>query len=555
MGDLSVLLKVRALEVRNQFLHGAGRKRALVLGGAGLLFAGGLFLLACRVLLFFRSQELVGDLLPRHLLSMFSLIFFSLLAFSHVVASLSTLFFSRDLAFCHAAPVLPEELFLSRAVRAFGSSSWMLIVFVLPILLAYAYVFDPGPAYYLHLVHLNLALAIIAAGLATLVTLVLMYVFPAHGTRDLIVLLAMLTLIALYLTFRFLRPERLVNPEAFLSVVQYLDHLKAPRSPLLPSQWVSESLWHSLTGSRAPGQGFRVLLLWSSAGTVVVANVWAAHFLYLEGFSKAQEAAGRRRRAGKVLDLGVGLLVRLLPRDLAAVLGKDVRSFFRDRSQWSQLLLLGALVVVYVYNFSVLPIEKSPLPAGLLRNHLAFLNMGLAGLVLSAVAARFALTAVSLEGEAYWVLQSAPLGLGRYLWGKYAFYGFPLLLLAEALVVVTNHYLEVSGPLMWLSAATMVLMAAGITGLAVGCGAWYPDFRHQNIAQVATGFAGLMFMLVSAFFIALLVVLEAAGMYFLRYRSAGWLLPAACLAAVLALTGASILIPMKQGLRALEGRE
>jgi len=121
---------------------------------------------------------------------------------------------------------------------------------------------------------------------------------------------------------------------------------------------------------------------------------------------------------------------------------KDVRAFFRDNTQWSQLLLLAALVVVYLYNFSVLPLEKSPIRLEYLRNELAFLNMGLAGFVLSAVSVRFIFPAVSSEGGAFWVIRSSPLSLGRFLWGKFLLYILPMVLLAEALVILSNYFLE-----------------------------------------------------------------------------------------------------------------
>ena len=90
------------------------------------------------------------------------------------------------------------------------------------------------------------------------------------------------------------------------------------------------------------------------------------------------------------------------------MLEKDIRVFFRDNTQWSQLLLLAALVVVYLYNFSVLPLEKSPIRLEYIRNQLAFLNMGLAGFVLSAISVRFIFPAVSGEGGAFWIIRDIP---------------------------------------------------------------------------------------------------------------------------------------------------
>ena len=36
---------------------------------------------------------------------------------------------------------------------------------------------------------------------------------------------------------------------------------------------------------------------------------------------------------------------------------KEVRLFFRDTTQWSQLILLAVLVLVYVFNIKFLPLR------------------------------------------------------------------------------------------------------------------------------------------------------------------------------------------------------
>ena len=98
------------------------------------------------------------------------------------------------------------------------------------------------------------------------------------------------------------------------------------------------------------------MLTWTTAAAIVVVNIWVAHFVYFEGFSKSQEAKRRRVGGKKALDVLVSCFTRPFGEELAAIMAKDIRTFFRDNTQWSQLLLLGALVVVYVYNFSVLPL-------------------------------------------------------------------------------------------------------------------------------------------------------------------------------------------------------
>jgi len=290
--------------------------------------------------------------------------------------------------------------------------------------------------------------------------------------------------------------------------------------------------------------------------------VWVAEAIYFSGFSKSQEA--KTRRAGKrVLDFFVALIKRPFKPQLGAIIDKDLRAFFRDNTQWSQLLLLGALVVVYVYNFSVLPLDKSPIRIEFLQNEIAFLNVGLAGFVLSAVSVRFIFPAVSSEGAAFWIVQSSPVPLKRFLWTKFAFYLPPMLILGEVLILLTNHLLEVTPFMMVLSSLTMFLAVFGIVALGVGMGAVYPNFNHQNIAQVATGFGGLMFMILSAAFVALIVILEAGPVYVLVMADLRglpvamwqWFLIVLSFAAVLFIMAAAVYKPMKMGLKALSQYE
>ncbi len=561
MGQLALLLKPGLQGFKNRLsrTHGAGVKKPLFMGGLGIFFGLVLFVLSSRVLVYFQSVEMIGDLLAKELLSMVFLTFFSLLIFSNIITALSTMYLSRDLEFCHSAPVPVETLFTARAFSTFLNSSWMAVIFAIPILGAYGYVYTPGFGFYGSLFHLIIAMGLIASALGIFVTMVLVHIFPAQRTRDVILLLSILMVVGLYLLFRFLRPEKLVDPDTALSLMHYMSALKTPDSPYLPSHWITEVLWGRLTGGAKAGEGFYLAVTWSTALALVVINIWTAGFIYADGFSKAQEAKKRLMGGKRILDFLIRVVTKPFKPDLAVVMAKDIRVFFRDNTQWSQLLLLFALVVVYVYNFKVLPLEKSPLPLDFLQNGLAFLNMGLAGFVLAAVGVRFVFTAVSAEGAAFWILRSSPMKLKRYLWGKYVFFLVPMLFLGMVLIVVTNDFLQVTRFMMLLSSGTMFLMVFGIVSLGIGFGAMYPRFDHENIGQVATGFGGLLYMMVSALFIGAVVVLEAGPVYLLfmsqiRGRpisTVEHIYMVVSFAGVLVLTGAAIKKPMQLGLRAL----
>ena len=561
MRNLYLLLSPRILGFRNSLSGSASRvrKRAFIMGIVGLLFWAGMFVISSRVLIYFQSVEVIGDLLAHHLLSMVLLTFFSLLIFSNIITALSNLYLSNDLELCHSTPAHLEELFLSRSVYTLVDSSWMVIVFGLPVIMAYAFVYRPGPGYYFALLHMGLATAIIAAGIGIVFTMILVHIFPAQRTKDIIMLLLIFLIAGLYLMFRFLRPERLVDPDAFFSVMQYLGALKVPDSPYLPTYWVTETLWGYLSGSTGKGHSFGIVFVWSSAAALGVINVWVAQAIYFNGFSKSREAKKRRRGGKTILNLLMKLFTRPMGDDLASVMNKDIRTFFRDNTQWSQLLLLGALVIVYLYNFSVLPLDRSPIRIEFLQNQIAFLNMGLAGFVLAAVSVRFIFPAISAEGGAFWIIRSSPLPIKRFLWGKYAFYLLPMLIFGEILILFTNYLLHVTPFMMVLSSVTMFLAIFGIVALGIGFGALYPNFRYENIAQVSTGFGGVMYMIVSAIFMASIIVLEAGPVYVIfmanvreeTIRGLQWLFIIPSFVAVLGINVLAVYKPMKMGLEAL----
>jgi len=175
--------------------------------------------------------------------------------------------------------------------------------------------------------------------------------------------------------------------------------------------------------------------------------------------------------------------------------------------------LIAALIIIYIYNFKVLPLDKSPIKTIYLQNLFSFLNMGLALFVLTAVTARFAYPAVSLEREAFWLVKSSPLSLRRFLWIKFFIYYLPLLILTEILIVATNILLQVTPFMMVLSTITVFFLVPGIVSLGIGLGSAYPDFKAENPTQTVTSFGGLIFMLVCAGYIGVIILLEAGPVY------------------------------------------
>lgn len=559
MSSIILLLSPFWLSWKNDFFRARNTlgRRLLLLGLAGGLWFA-IYYVIRRVLIYFQSVYDLGPGLAYQLLLIIMLTFLSMLLFSNLVTSLSAFFLARDLDLLLSTPVPGSSFFYSRLITTTLNSSWMVLFFSLPIFVAYGAVFGGGVTFYLLLLLILPLFLIIPASLGVVITHLLVYSLPAKRIRDILFFVGLISFIIIYLLFRFSQPERLVQPESFGHFLQFMAAMETPSSAFLPSSWSAEVLAGTLF-KRPTDQGFFYALLASYALFLPLAACWISGAVYLTGWSKAQESRQGRRKH-EFFELLLNWLMRPFPETLRALMIKDIKTFLRDSTQWSQLFLLVALIIVYLYNFKVLPLDRSPIPSATLKTAVSFANLGLGGFVLTAVALRFAFPAVSLEGRAFWILQTSPVSLRSLLWSKFWLNFIPLLLLGEILVFLSNLLLQVPTWMMTLSLVTMLLMTLGVSAISVGIGALYPKFSYDNAAEIPTSFGGAICMIFSIAFIGVAVMIEAWPIYLLamdalhpgRLRVPELWIIVPSLTAVLALTIVAVVVPLKLGVKSLE---
>ena len=480
-----------------------------MLAVVGLLFWAAVFGVLLRVLRYFRGVQEIGALLAGKLLSLTLLSFVSVLLLSNVITALSSFFLAKDLDLLVSSPVDRVRLYVAKLGETLLHSSWMVALMTVPIFAAYAVVYRGGLLFPLIAAGSLLPFLVLPAVIGSAVTLILVNVFPARRTRDLLSLIALGAAAGIILLFRIIRPEQLARPEGFRNLLDFITVLRAPTSPLLPSEWVTKSVMGYLGGRM---DWLPLYLLWSTAGAAIVLGAILHTRLYHGGFTKAQEGAERFVRGG-LWEWALGRALRPLGSARREFVLKDLKLFFRDTTQWSQLILLAALLVVYLFNIRALPLFRGEQVPFYTVSIVSFLNLGLAGFVLASIAARFIFPAVSLEGRQMWLLRSSPLQLKALLWSKYWVGTIPLLVLALAITVLTNVLLKASPFMMAVGISTIVLLTLAISALALAFGALYPQFETENAAQIPTSFGGLVFMMATITLLAVVIVIESVPVY------------------------------------------
>lgn len=538
------LLGPKWMTQRRRLGQGASVARTVLLTLVAGIFWLVLFALMYRMLRYFQGSG-VGDVLALKLLSLLLLAFLSILLLSSIITALSSFFLSRDLELIASAPVDAVRVYGARLVETLIQASWMMVIVLAPVITAYGVIYGGGLLYAVNAAVALVAFLVLPAVVGAALTLVLVNVFPARRARDLLALVALLGAGALVALVRLLRPEQLASPEGFRDLVDFIQVLQTPQSVWLPSEWAAQAILAPLGVLPRGFDLFPLLLLATTAAAFVVIGAALHVRLYAEGLSRAQEGGALKADAARGRRPRIERLLQPLRVNARSLVAKDIRAFFRDTTQWSQLILLVVLVVIYIYNIKVLPLFSGEQVGFFLTNVVSFLNLGLAGFVLAAIAARFVFPAISLEGRTLWLLRTAPLDLRLLLWSKYWVGVLPLLVIALALTFGTNLILRVGTFMMVLSLATIVLVTFGIAALALGFGALFPKFDTDNAAEVSTGFGGLMFMMTATTYLGVVIVLEAWPVYaFLRARAEGAPLDAGLYGAMILGLGGALLLSL-----------
>lgn len=494
-------LRPRALTLFNRWLRrprGAPAMRDLVI----LLLAAALCYILFRgtsiIAVRFQQINNLAYLPPTVPLAFVALTMFVLTFFSAATTALGSLYLADDIELLLSSPISGPRFFISKLIEVAIASSWMGLLFGVPVVAGFGAAYAANYEYYLGALIAFVLLMLIPSAVAMLCVTAIARVLPLRRTRELLLAITLLVIVGSYLLSR-----RMVYASSELrsidDVMRLVTYLELPLSSWLPSYWCAAAIGEYLSASGRGATAYLSMLLLaavmstSAAYIVISAFHRGAYSLGRSASAALQLPSRRSQRAARML------LWRMNPQ-WRAVLIKELKVFSRDISQTMQLFLLLALCLVYLYNFKVLRgIETIPqFIVPWWEVLLSLLNILMGSLVIGAIAARFVFPSISSEGRAFWVIQSGPISPSSFLTAKLICWYPPIAI--SALVIFVSGALALQAPptLLVITAAAALLISFGHVALAIGMGAKYADFNAQYAAQLASGGGSLAFMLSGA---------------------------------------------------------
>lgn len=503
------LLRVKWLCLKRRWQH---LNLDSILRSSGFLLLLGVFWFLCYLVVARLCEEVnkvdvVGPIVLERIISFGFLAVLIVILLGHILTAYSSLFRGNDLPSLFNSPYPVPDLFRIQSLEALILGGWVSGLFCVPIILAYGWKLRAAWWYYPAVV-LGLTGFLITAGLMGILAMLFIarWIIGRAGRMAFgsVLVLTGFTGIILYIS---LTNKILLGNVDVNKLGETLANLRLSSYPYIPSQWMTQVMQAAHTG-RVGRTLFYLALLWSSALFLWHVALELGCRWYADAWLWAQERVSlvHRRPEGRRFRKKHLWLKRVLPGRAGAILFKEMHVFARDFSQWGQLVLILALVLFYVAHTQNIMFDE---PDSRIRNQMAFFNVILLGFIQATLSLRFSFPSISLEGKAFWTIQSSGIGLPRFFFTKYYLHTAVLLLIGQGMGYMLNRILGVDPTLQWLSIFVLFLFAFGFTSWTMGFGAVFHKFEATNAADVTSDTGALVTMILTLLYFAASVVVVA----------------------------------------------
>jgi ABC-2 type transport system permease protein len=522
---LLLLIKVNCVQSWRRLLAVRTQSRLLTLVIAAFIvgYLGISFWLFRFGLGFVGSFPGFGPLLIERMLFMLFAFLFILLIFSNLVIGYTNLFRNRETVYLLSLPVPVGTVYQWKLLESMLLASWAFLFLIAPLLAAYGLA-QEAPWHFYPLTVGLIALFVVLPGVAGSWLAVLL---GQHLDRRAFQWVALAGAVGLVICAVFwLRPGADSEHLPETRVIEIMDRLlvrtQFAHHPLLPSYWLSHSVLHWIEGARPAAAFFMMVLLSHALFFGHLAFTRSAR-PFFKAFSSVHSrgnlfqnwSLGRWRARGGRAGLCEGgfaeRILALLPGisvSTRALLLKDFRIFWRDTTQWGQTLVLFGLLGVYIINLRHF---SQNLSNPFWIHLISYLNLAACSLNLATLTTRFVFPQFSLEGKRLWIIGMAPLGLEKVIRVKYWMAGVAALIITAGLTWLSCAMLNLEWTRTIYFIAGVTVMTFSLTGLAVGLGVLYPNFKEDNPSKIVSGFGGTFCLVLSFLYIALSVTVLAFG--------------------------------------------
>lgn len=412
-----------------------------------------------------------------NLLSGISLAVFIMLFMTGISTVYQSMFEAGDVKFLLSTPAPVTSVVAAKLSMAAFTNFLAVSPFLYPVWAGFGAASSaPASFYLLALVAIVLAVVLFNALVAMLVMVIMRYVGSARMRQVILVG-------SLVVGFLIFTATQLLNATmSRRSGLNYADVAQIASALNLGAQSWSPHIWLLKTALLTmPGYAYSVwtslVPLAASAALATAAAIQLSRHAFVVGWGHAREAA--RRRAGRQAARRNGE-APAAPRVLVnrwrgvgwAIFARDLSMVLRQPVLW-----YGVLVAIVTSGFFVYNVFGSGADMAERSDMMKAILVGMFTMMAGVSAGQFAGVCISIEGEALWLMQSAPISPTTYYAAKLAFATLPGGLVLVVLLLGTRLLSSVPQHPLYVSLPVGLGVLSAMTSLFVMADALKPNFN------------------------------------------------------------------------------
>jgi ABC-2 type transport system permease protein len=478
--------------------------------GSGLIYTGfavGAFFFSQQCIRFLLEDIHIGLFLLHSFISMVLFIFFVSVNVGNIIVSYSTLYKSDEVAFFFTKPIEPQKIFFLKFMDNFFYSSSTLLMILFSLLAGYVYYFKLSIVSFIFLV-LNFIPFILSAGsLGVIILLFIIKLANRFGIKNVIAALAIGYISAIVLFFKLNSPQMLITSVLKLNPLldknKYFGEFIPPIIKYLPNNWLSQTAYWIVQGNVKNSLSFIYMQFVLSAVlfsiALILGNKWYFNTWLLNQKITSDYISTRNKK-----NVFISFESKSdLKGQTESIFKKDILIFIREPGQIIHLSILLFLTLIFIWSLTGIRFIGF---GNIYLQTMIYLSIFLFNLLLiTTLSLRFIFPLISLEGEAFWKIKSAPMNISNYVKAKLWLPGIIILLISLSLGFFSNYKLGLN--LKLLSIILNLFAAATIISINFGMGGLFANYKEKNAIRLSSSQGATLSFLINILFMLILIAI------------------------------------------------
>lgn len=453
----------------------------IVFGGFGL----GSYFFAHSVTMYLLETAHLGLFLLHRFISMILFVLFLSVNVGNLIVSYATFYRSTETEYFLTKPIGHVSVFVIKFLDNFFYSSTVLFLISFAVLYGYGTYFHMPWTFYVQTMVFQLFPFMLIAGSLALIMLMLAMRFAERiGPGKLIALLVIWYLGSLVAFFGVTNPLQLVSSvmRHYPRIDEYFSYLDPAIVKYLPNHWIAESLYWTVKGVPSIAFPYTWLLLASSTVMLLLMIALARKLFYRSWLSSLALRVTTESRPSLFRRWSLTRPSRMEPQT-SVLLRKEFWQFIREPSQWIHFGAVSVLTVTFLVSIMRVDL-RGTLPLFQTVSYLVVLVFN--AFLIASIALRFVYPMISVEGESFWSVLSAPVLREKLLAVKFGIAAVPMAVGGILLALFSHYPLREHTMLIISASILMISVTIALVSLNLAAGAYFTNYKERNPIKVAS---------------------------------------------------------------------